>query len=154
MNEVRVTRKGAERVTDGHPWIFSSDIADRDGAQRFPLAGQIKDFADQVGGEDRRSDPAAADAADGQIVVRVIDNGIGIEPDMLPRIFEAFEQASQRITQRFGGLGLGLAISRKVVELHSGRIAVVSAGRDRGCTVKQVRQVSACAQMRRAARVQ
>ncbi len=33
MNEVRVTRKGAERVAGGHPWIFSSDIADRDGAQ-------------------------------------------------------------------------------------------------------------------------
>jgi signal transduction histidine kinase/methylmalonyl-CoA mutase cobalamin-binding subunit len=68
------------------------------------------------------------------LVVRVADTGIGIEPDVLPRIFGAFEQADRRITRQFGGLGLGLAVSRALVELHGGRLAAASDGRDQGAT--------------------
>jgi PAS domain S-box-containing protein len=66
------------------------------------------------------------------LVVEVADSGIGIEPGALPHIFEAFDQGRAGITRRFGGLGLGLAISRAIVELHGGRLTAASAGRDRG----------------------
>ena len=67
-----------------------------------------------------------------EIVVR--DNGVGMEPELLPRIFEAFEQGGRDVTSRFGGLGLGLAICKRVTDLHHGTIMAESAGRGRGAT--------------------
>jgi CheY-like chemotaxis protein/two-component sensor histidine kinase len=66
--------------------------------------------------------------------VRVQDSGIGIPADILPRIFNAFEQGDTHITKQFGGLGLGLAISRALVELHGGAIRAESEGQGRGAT--------------------
>ncbi|HWM89999.1 MAG TPA: ATP-binding protein [Thermoanaerobaculia bacterium] len=68
------------------------------------------------------------------ITVEVSDTGVGIDPEVLPRIFDAFEQGEESVTRRYGGLGLGLAISKAIVELHGGSIAVRSEGRDRGTT--------------------
>ncbi len=69
-----------------------------------------------------------------QVVVEVSDNGIGIEPDIQPRIFDAFAQGEAAIRARFGGLGLGLAISKSIIEMHGGTIDVRSAGRGLGST--------------------
>ena len=69
-----------------------------------------------------------------EIEIRVQDSGIGIEPDKLDRIFNAFEQGQASITRRFGGLGLGLAISKAMVEAHGGHIEAHSAGKDQGAT--------------------
>ena len=66
--------------------------------------------------------------------VRVRDTGIGIPPEVLPHIFEAFEQGDARVTRQFGGLGLGLTISKALVELHGGSIRAESAGRGQGAT--------------------
>ncbi len=60
--------------------------------------------------------------------VSVADTGVGITAEALPRIFDAFEQGSRAITQTFGGLGLGLAISKALVDLHGGTIIAQSAG--------------------------
>lgn len=77
-------------------------------------------------------------AADGRtLVTRVTDTGIGMTSEELAYIFEAFSQgdhASQAGAHRFGGLGLGLAISKMLVEFHGGSITAESAGRDRGAT--------------------
>lgn len=70
------------------------------------------------------------------VVVEVNDSGIGIEPEVLSRVFNAFEQAERSITQQFGGLGLGLAISKALVELHGGQISAHSEGRDKGATFR------------------
>ena len=67
-----------------------------------------------------------------QLRVEVADTGIGIEPDVLADIFDAFQQGEQTITRRFGGLGLGLAISKAIVELHGGTLAAASDGRGQG----------------------
>ena len=66
------------------------------------------------------------------LVVEIRDSGIGISPENMPRIFNAFEQGERVRTRVFGGLGLGLAISRAIVELHGGSIAAESEGRDKG----------------------
>jgi len=69
-----------------------------------------------------------------QIVIEITDTGIGIHPDLLPRIFDAFEQGGQVVTSRYGGLGLGLAISKRVIDLHRGTILARSAGPGQGAT--------------------
>jgi PAS domain S-box-containing protein len=69
----------------------------------------------------------AADGADGaQMVYRVTDSGIGIEPSHLTHLFDAFQQADTSTTRRFGGTGLGLAISRRLAELMGGGVQVCS----------------------------
>jgi signal transduction histidine kinase/CheY-like chemotaxis protein len=69
-----------------------------------------------------------------KIEIRTTDTGIGIEPDQMERIFNAFEQGQSSITRRFGGLGLGLAISKAMVSAHGGTIKAESRGKDRGAT--------------------
>ncbi len=68
------------------------------------------------------------------LVIEVSDTGIGIPAEVLPRIFDAFEQGEISITRRFGGLGLGLAISKALVEMHGGRLEASSAGSGLGAT--------------------
>jgi PAS domain S-box-containing protein len=67
-----------------------------------------------------------------ELVVEVTDSGIGIEPGSLSRIFDAFEQGDRRITRQFGGLGLGLAITKRLVEMHGGTISAKSGGKNEG----------------------
>ena len=64
--------------------------------------------------------------------LRVEDTGVGIEPDLLPHIFDRFRQADASARRNFTGLGLGLTIVRNIVELHGGTIDVFSDGKDRG----------------------
>ncbi len=71
-----------------------------------------------------------------QFVFEITDSGIGIEPDRQASIFEPFHQGERSITRRFGGLGLGLTISKTLLDLHGGRIAVESAGRNKGTTFR------------------
>jgi CheY-like chemotaxis protein len=76
----------------------------------------------------------AADPRGARLILEVADSGIGIEPEVLPRIFDPFEQGSATLRRRYGGLGLGLAISRSVIDAHGGRLTASSAGKDRGST--------------------
>ena len=69
-----------------------------------------------------------------QIEIRVVDTGQGISPDFLPHVFERFRQAHGTPTRRHGGLGVGLAIVRQLVELHGGTVRAASEGLGRGST--------------------
>ena len=69
-----------------------------------------------------------------QAQIRVTDNGKGIEPDFLPYIFDYFRQEDGATTRKFGGLGLGLAIVRHLVELHGGTVHAASPGEGKGAT--------------------
>lgn len=71
---------------------------------------------------------------DGNIVLVVKDDGIGLKPDFIPHAFERFIQADGTTTRQFGGLGLGLAIVRHLVELHGGSVRAESDGLDLGST--------------------
>lgn len=66
--------------------------------------------------------------------IQIEDTGKGISPQFLPHIFERFQQQDNSTARQFGGLGLGLAISRQLVERHGGTIAVASSGENQGAT--------------------
>jgi len=72
--------------------------------------------------------------AQGRVCVAVVDTGVGIDPEVLPRLFTPFEQGEKTITRRFGGLGLGLVIIKGIMELHGGSVRVHSDGRGLGST--------------------
>ena len=74
--------------------------------------------------------------SDDQLVIEVRDSGAGIASELLPYIFDRFRQGDSRSTRRHGGLGLGLAIARHLVELHGGDIQAFSDGVGRGTTVR------------------
>jgi PAS domain S-box-containing protein len=69
-----------------------------------------------------------------QCEISISDTGVGIEPQFLPYVFERFRQADNTSTRRYGGLGLGLAIVRHLVELHGGRVSASSSGPNQGST--------------------
>jgi CheY-like chemotaxis protein len=72
---------------------------------------------------------------DGDAVSLIVsDTGKGIEPDFLPHVFERFRQANSSVSRTEGGLGLGLALVRQLVEMHGGQIGAASQGVDRGST--------------------
>src|SRR4051794_4559998 len=71
-----------------------------------------------------------------RLVLEVTDTGIGIEPDLLSRIFLPFEQGARDVTRRFGGLGLGLAVCKSLVEAHGGTLSARSEGRGKGAAFR------------------
>jgi PAS domain S-box-containing protein len=72
---------------------------------------------------------------DGRIEVSVSDEGVGIEAGLIPKLFSPFEQGGDEVTRRYGGLGLGLVISKSIAELHDGgSIHAHSSGKDQGST--------------------
>jgi two-component system CheB/CheR fusion protein len=70
-----------------------------------------------------------------EIMVRVKDDGIGIDPDMLPRVFDLFVQAQRSLDRSQGGLGIGLTLVKSLVELHGGTVEARSAGLGRGSEI-------------------
>ena len=70
------------------------------------------------------------------VEIVVSDTGIGIRPDFLPYVFERFRQAEAGTTRKTGGLGLGLAIVRHIVEMHGGTVEASSAGEGQGATFR------------------
>ncbi len=74
--------------------------------------------------------------AEGQIEITVKDTGIGIEPQFLPYVFDRFRQADSTSTREYGGLGIGLAIVRHIVEMHGGGVSASSPGRGQGATFR------------------
>jgi len=74
------------------------------------------------------------DSVAGEVVLRVADNGVGLEAELLPRVFDLFTQGKRTLDRSEGGLGVGLALVKRLVEMHHGSIAASSDGPGRGAT--------------------
>ena len=98
-----------------------------------PEGGTITVRSRDRGGE-RDGDGDRPVSASPALIIAVSDTGVGIAPDVLPRIFGLFEQGSDSSARRSGGLGLGLTISRSIVEQHGGRLVATSDGEGLGAT--------------------
>ena len=70
------------------------------------------------------------------VTIEVIDTGVGIKREFLPHVFDRFRQAEVGAARAHGGLGLGLAIAKQIVELHGGTISVFSDGDGQGSTFR------------------
>jgi PAS domain S-box-containing protein len=115
----QVTLRAESVIVNADPTRLAQIITNMlDNAVKFTPSGGSVDV------EVRREGPEG--------VVRVSDTGIGIDPDMLPRVFELFAQGQQPMDRPVGGLGIGLALSRRLVEMHGGTIAAASEGHGRG----------------------
>jgi signal transduction histidine kinase/CheY-like chemotaxis protein len=78
----------------------------------------------------------SADSQPPEVVVRIRDTGIGIAPDVLPHVFDMFQQAAPILERSAGGLGIGLTLARRLVEMHDGTIVVTSPGPGHGTEVE------------------
>ena len=99
-----------------------------------PVGGRVHVRTFNEDGPGTEPGGSAAGSPSRSFGVEVTDTGIGIEPAVLARIFDAFEQGGKQITRQFGGLGLGLAISRALAEQHGGTLTAASGGAGRGAT--------------------
>jgi CheY-like chemotaxis protein len=71
---------------------------------------------------------------EGNAVVEVIDTGVGIAADLLPQVFDLFVQGERSLDRSEGGLGIGLSVCKRLIEMHGGRVTASSDGSDRGST--------------------
>jgi PAS domain S-box-containing protein len=108
--------------------------ANADAARLQQVCWNLLKNATKFTPEGGRIEIRSADGTGGRLRIEVSDTGIGIQPELLPRIFDAFEQGEKSISRNYGGLGLGLAISKALVSLHGGTIEAHSEGKDRGAT--------------------
>jgi len=87
---------------------------------------------------------SSSNEASQSLTICVTDTGIGIEPEMMQRIFNRFEQGDRSFQRRYGGLGLGLTISKSLAEAHGGTLVATSDGRDHGASFRlRMKTVSA-----------
>jgi PAS domain S-box-containing protein len=106
-------------------------VVEGDSARLIQVVGNLLDNAikySEEGGRVRLT--ARAEAPDVVIVVR--DEGVGIDAELLPHVFDLFTQADRSLERRQGGLGIGLTLVRRLVEMHGGRVEVASEGAGRG----------------------
>jgi len=107
-------------------------VVDADPVRLVQVVGNLLANAAKYTGANGHIEVSAR-SLDGDAVLRVRDNGIGIAPDMLPQVFELFVQAENAATRSQGGLGIGLTLVKNLLEMHDGTVQVHSAGLGKGC---------------------
>jgi two-component system, chemotaxis family, CheB/CheR fusion protein len=137
-------RELAQRTAEDHRGLFTArDVAFEVALAKEPLwvEGDATRLAQAIGNllQNSAKFTSSGDSvglslgvADGFAVLRVRDTGVGIDPVMIPRLFQPFSQADTTLNRRLGGLGLGLALVKGLVETHGGTIGVSSGGKGAG----------------------
>lgn len=118
---------------DGSQPIYTMGDRDRLGQIFWNLLSNAIKFTPE-GGQVTIELSVAQEGSGRSCQIRIMDTGIGIAPDFLPHVFDYFRQAEGGSTRRYGGLGLGLAIVRHLVELHGGIVTAESPGLGQGAT--------------------
>lgn len=129
----------------GQPIVLDAPGAlwvDGDDNRLAQVLGNLLSNAARFGSRNTR---VSLRGADGKALLSVQDDGAGMAPELLARVFEPFYQAPQPLARHTGGLGLGLAIVRRIVELHGGQVAAHSAGPGRGSRFDVVLPLAAAA---------
>jgi PAS domain S-box-containing protein len=122
--QIRITQRLAERLPPIHG----------DGKRLQQVLGNVVSNAIKFTPEGGQVEICCT-SRDDIVTIEVSDTGIGIDPEFLPLVFDRFRQADSRATRQHGGLGLGLAIARHLVEQHAGEIVARSDGQDYGTTI-------------------
>jgi signal transduction histidine kinase/ActR/RegA family two-component response regulator len=128
LTTVAAARRGHVVAVEGQ-----GVIVDADPTRLEQIVGNLLDNALKYTAPDGRVEVTIR-GADGLGRVTVRDTGVGISPEVLARIFEPFAQTEQPLARERGGLGLGLALVHRLVELHGGRVMLTSAGPGQGTT--------------------
>jgi PAS domain S-box-containing protein len=116
----------SEHMDVGPLWI------DADATRVTQVVGNLLQNSAKFTTAQGRVAVSVARAGPAHAAIRVTDDGIGIDPEVLPSIFDAFTQADESLDRSFGGLGLGLALVKALVEMHGGHVEARSAGLGRG----------------------
>jgi PAS domain S-box-containing protein len=126
--ELKVELSATEYHVDADPTRLQQVVWNlaKNAAKFTPSGGRLTIASRNIPAIDGNTTP--------RLVIEVRDTGIGIEPPLLAKVFDAFEQGEARTAGRAGGLGLGLAISRAVVEAHGGKLVAFSEGKGKGAT--------------------
>lgn len=151
QNKIKLQRERIElnelvrRTLDDHRTLFdrrevrmeavlspSPLYVNADGARLAQVIGNLLQNAVKFTHRDGRVTVSVTADSGGRALIRVADTGVGMPPEVLPQIFQAFMQVETTLDRSHGGLGLGLALSKGLVELHGGEISAHSAGINRG----------------------
>jgi len=111
---------------------FQSHTHRREGTSKHEQDSKTKTDIASAAARAQKPEGSPHQRVRAMLVVEVSDSGIGIHSQVLPYLFHAFEQGDASITVRFGGLGMGLAISSSLVKLHSGTLSAASEGKGKG----------------------
>jgi len=106
-----------------------------DFARLSQVVANLLNNASKYTGEGGRIE-LTADAGEGEATITVRDNGAGIEPQLLPKVFDLFVQGERALDRGQGGLGIGLTLVKRLVELHQGHVEVASEGPGRGASFR------------------
>lgn len=138
----RIVRQAVESVqpsVDAHDQQLSLSLPDRavwldaDRVRLVQICENLLHNASKYTRREGRIELIARCAGD-EAVISVRDNGIGIEPELLPKVFDLFTQSSRSLDRAQGGLGIGLTLVRNLVEMHGGTVSAHSDGSERGST--------------------
>ncbi len=117
--------------------VFTLRLPDRPVALSADRVRMAQVFSNLLNNAAKYTEPGGsvsltAEQTGAQVVVRVRDTGVGIPPEVLPRVFDLFTQVDRTLNRSQGGLGIGLALVRRLVELHDGSVSVRSDGPGKG----------------------
>jgi len=129
-----------DRAVEAVRWTFnekqqtlSTDVPDQSLPVFVDPVRLVQVVSNLLNNASKYTDPGGnielkVESAGEEVRVRVIDNGIGIEPELLPNVFDLFTQSSRALDRAQGGLGIGLTLVRNLVEMHRGSVTVFSDG--------------------------